>query len=200
MCLRGLLYLFCHGFYCFALSLSSSLFLHVIVMFAGCAEIFYLDVPGVNGDVDRISDGRSTYVRHVAEINKIMQADGVTCFPCSSPDGFLGSLFTRFRKDDTAYGRVHLQAHPVVSTALAQFFQDAVLYATTQCMIETLTLGPRECRPPLRTMVDLNVTPWMNYWRFSPLNRIGLTESDIQDEIQRQISSQLMDAEEGIHK
>ncbi len=128
-----------------------------------------------------------------------MQADGVTCFPCSSPDGFLGSLFNRFRKDDTAYGRVHLQAHPVVSTALAQFFQDAVLYATTQCMIETLTLGPRECRPPLRDMMELNKTPWMNYWKLSPANRLGLTDKDIQDEIRWQENALQMNAEEGCY-
>jgi hypothetical protein len=128
-----------------------------------------------------------------------MMLDGIICFPCSSQEGFLGSLLDRFRKDDSAYGRVHLQPHPVVVSELAQFFLDAVLYANTQCMIETLTLGPRECHPPLRTMVDLNVTPWMNYWRFSTLNRKGFTEKDVEDEIQRQIDAQLMDADEGCY-
>ena len=143
----------------------------VIVMFAGCAQTFHLDVPGVNGDIDNISDGRSTYVKHVAEIMKIMQASGVTCFPCSSPDGFLGTLFRKFRKDDTPYGRIHLQPHPAMAAELAQFFQDVVLYVTTQCMIESLTLGPRECRLPLNEMSELNKTPWMNYWRQSRQNR-----------------------------
>ncbi|MDP7560808.1 MAG: hypothetical protein QF745_09735, partial [Planctomycetota bacterium] len=98
------------------------------VPFTGCAEVFYLDVPGVNGSIDDIPDGRSTYVKHVAEIMKTMQAFGVTCFPCSSPDGFLGTLFKRFRKDDTPWGRIHLQPHPAMAAELAQFLQDVVLY------------------------------------------------------------------------
>ena len=58
----------------------------VAILFAGCAEIFHLDTPGVNGRIDSISDGRSTYVKRVAEIMNIMQDYGVTCFPCSSPE------------------------------------------------------------------------------------------------------------------
>jgi hypothetical protein len=116
----------------------------VAILFAGCAEIFHLDTPGVNGRIDSISDGRSTYVKHVAEIMNIMQDYGVTCFPCSNPEGFLGTLFKRFRKNDTPWGRVHLQPHSVMAAELAQFLQDVVLYVNTQCMIESLTLGPRE--------------------------------------------------------
>ena len=38
----------------------SKWFQGVAVLFAGCAEIFYLDTPGVNERIDRIPDGRST--------------------------------------------------------------------------------------------------------------------------------------------
>ncbi len=136
-------------------------------------------------------------MKHVAEIMKIMQASGATCFPCSSPDGFLGTLFKRFRKDDTPWGRIHLQPHPVMAAELAQFFQDVVLYVNAQCVIESLTLGPRECRLPLDELPALNEVPWMNYWRQSAQNPSGLTDRDIKDEEHWQREALKMNAEEG---
>ncbi len=116
----------------------------VAVLFAGCAEIFYLDTPSVNDRIDAIPNGRSTFVKHTAEILKIMQNYGVDCFPCAKPEGLLGTLLTKYKKSDTPWGRVHLQPHPVMAAELAYFMQDVVLYVNTQCQIESLTLGPRK--------------------------------------------------------
>jgi hypothetical protein len=106
-------------------------------------------------------------------------------------------LFRKFRKDDTPWGRIHLQPHPAMAAELAQFFQDVVLYVTTQCMIESLTLGPRECRLPLNEWSALNNTPWMLYWTQSRENHLGLTDKDIQDEVKWQEHALSMDATEG---
>ncbi len=95
---------------------------------------------------------------------------GVDCFPCAKPEGFLGTLRTKYKKSDTPWGRVHLQPHPVMAAELAYFLQDVVLYVNTQCQIESLTLGPREGRLTLDLMPALNAVPWMEYWKASPQN------------------------------
>ncbi len=84
-----------------------------------------------------------------------------------------------------------------MAAELAEFLQDVVLYVNTQCMIESLTLGPREGRLPLDSMPALNEVPWMHYWKQSAQNPSGLSDTDIEDEIRWQRDALKMDAEEG---
>jgi len=126
-----------------------------------------------------------------------MQNYGVVCLPCAKPDGFLGTMLTKHKRNDTPWGRVHSQPHPVMAAELAYFLQDVVLYVNTYCQIESLTLGPREGRLALDLMPSSDDVPWMEYWKASPQNPTGLTKEDINQEARWQLAALEIGAIEG---
>ena len=106
-------------------------------------------------------------------------------------------MLTKYKRNDTPWGRVHLQPHPVMAAELAYFLQDVVLYVNTYCQIESLTLGPREGRLALDLMPSLDDVPWMEYWKASPQNPTGLTKEDINQEARWQLAALEIGAIEG---
>ena len=100
-----------------------------MILFTGCSETFDLDCPGTNAKIDLTPGGRSTYVKYSGELLKIMQRYGVVCFPCAKHDGFLGNMLAKYPKNDSGWGKVHFQPHPVLAMEMAQFLADAVLYS-----------------------------------------------------------------------
>ncbi len=157
-----------------------------VILFTGCAETFNLDFPGTNHPIDAISGGRSTYVMYSGELLKIMQKYGVVCFPCATHDGFLGNMLAKYPKNDSSWGRVHFQPHPILAMEMAHFLTDAVLYSAVMCQIESLTMGPREGRLSLNKFGRIDNVPFMHYWKRSAQNPTGLTTEDVDQEIRWQ--------------
>ncbi len=125
----------------------------IIILFTGCADVWELDALGANPRIDQISGARMTYNLYANEILKIVQDHGAICFPCASTDGFLGEMLAKYHQSDSKWGGVHFDPHPVLAVQMANFLTDALLYAATFSMIESLTLGPREGRLPLAVKI-----------------------------------------------
>ena len=83
--------------------------------------------------------------------------------PGMKREGLLGKTLEKYHLDESKWGRVHFAPHPALAIEMAEFISDAVLYASTMCMIESLTLGPREGRISLYKFENLLTIPWMHY-------------------------------------
>jgi len=46
------------------------------VLFSGCADVYELDLPGANAQIDAVLGARGTYNYYVGEILKIIQEYG----------------------------------------------------------------------------------------------------------------------------
>ena len=58
-------------------------------------------------------------------------------------------MLTKYRKNVSPWGRVHLKPHPAMAIEMAHVLADTVLYSVIACRIGSLTLGPREGRHAL---------------------------------------------------
>ncbi len=101
-------------------------------------------------------------------------------------------MLSRYRQSD-GEGRLHFDAHPVLAVEMANFLTNTVSYAVTFSMLETLTLGPRECRAAMARISRIN-TDWMQLWKLSESNLEGLDEDQIaeQEEFQRLVPEDAM--------
>ena len=97
-------------------------------------------------------------------------------------------MLAKHHLDDSKLGRVHFAAHPALAVEMADFISDAVLYASTLSMFESLTLGPREGRISLYRFRNLITIPWVHYWKVSSQNPSGLDSDEIDQEYEWQQS------------
>ena len=74
-------------------------------------------------------------IPYSGELLKIMRNYGVVRFPCAKHDGFLGNMLAKYPKNDSSWGRVHFQPHPILAMEMAHFLTDAVLYSAVMCQI-----------------------------------------------------------------
>ncbi len=72
-------------------------------------------------------------------------------------------MLEKYHIDESKRGRVHFTPHPTLAIEMADFVSDAVLYASTMCMVESLTMGPGEGRLSLNKFADILTIPWMHY-------------------------------------
>ena len=83
---------------------------------------------------------------------------------------------------------------------MANFLTDALLYAATFSMIESLTLGPREGRLPFAIIRNFHSIEWMQLWRISESNPRGCNDATIADETEKQrLVQEDAFVEEGCH-
>ena len=85
------------------------------VLFSGCADVYELDLPGANAQIDAIPGARGTYNLYSGELLKVVQNYGAVCFPCAKRDGFLGKTLEKYHLDESNWGRVHFMPHPTLA-------------------------------------------------------------------------------------
>ena len=60
-----------------------------VILFSGCADVYDLDFPGANSQIDAIPGARGTYNLYAGELLKIIQDYGGVCLPGMKREGFL---------------------------------------------------------------------------------------------------------------